>query len=114
MTTKTQCPQCWESVDDGNEPRPCQLHRFARLPSHEPRQTQRWEYTGEDASKIVRCIRFPPEMTDGEHSCPVEVSDGTLLAQTLQSWAENAKVGDEVTLKIIEMTRKELEELPSI
>ena len=68
----------------------------------------------EDTSEVVTCIRFPPEMVDGQHWCPVEIADSVGLASMLRSWAESADVGEIAEITIVRLSKRTIERLPQL
>jgi len=117
-TELTQCPACWTSPSAYANVKPCELHRFAEKDADPagvtPHATSDLDDEGPDDSPRVRCIKFPPEVTDGEHWTPVEITDERGLACSLQLWAANAEIGDVLEVEVIEMTKRELEKLPDL
>jgi len=63
-------------------------------------------------------LMIPPELVDGDHWTVFDPEDDhtNWIAETLKLYLEEDDpcVGDEVTLKVVEMSREEFEEMPEI
>lgn len=107
-----RCHDCWSNVTASEGGRSCQFHRKQSKPLS-PIQPQ--EPVGEsDTSEIVTCISFSPETSDGEHWCPIELSDHASLVSMLTGWVDQAEIGDVAEIRIVRMSKRALERLPSI
>lgn len=62
--------------------------------------------------KKYRCVKLPPDLSDGENSTanlnPLEIGDAVIR------WMLERPIGSKVTLEIIELTDEEMDALPSI
>lgn len=65
-----------------------------------------------DAKRPV--VVLPPEVYDGQHSVPHFVEELSSALSILETWAYDGQPGDEITLKLGEMTTREMNELPDI
>lgn len=68
-----------------------------------------------DTSPRERVLILPPELSDGFNSCTVRQSElGSIVADALLAWVEEAVEGEEVTIGWREMSVRELERLPDL
>ena len=63
----------------------------------------------------IPCIKFPPEMSDGQHCFVFAIADLMATPSTLKDLFEplaESLPGEKFELEILELTREDLETLP--
>lgn len=84
---------------------PCQAGRLGPISTNPPTHDV-------DGNLRMRRLRLDPDMVDGEHWTVSDV-DATFI-ENMRTWMAEAEVGDEVTLRLIEMSDAEVKALPEI